>query len=223
ELIPAWRHRSLIGTPASPCLSTAMIWVSVNFDFFIQPPGGEKMPESSTYWVSTDRGSLRSGARLCAGARGGEAQDPGGAVKNPPRSQVTLSDTADWAGGPSQDPAAVHGGCDQRRSRTVAEARRTSRRRDRPAPARRRRCGTGGRRRTSGRSPPGSGRSDWPRPKHRGASTWHRRPRWSPGTRSGNPGAAGRRIARHDGTVTGRRPGYGGGHCGAGYGATSAL
>src|SRR5690606_3581588 len=48
-----------IGTPASPCLSTAMIWVSVNFDFFIQPPGGEKMPESSTYWVSTDRGSLR--------------------------------------------------------------------------------------------------------------------------------------------------------------------
>jgi len=36
-----------------------MIWVSVNFDFFIQPPGGEKMPESSTYWVSTDRGSLR--------------------------------------------------------------------------------------------------------------------------------------------------------------------
>src|SRR5690606_2067339 len=57
--IPAWRHRSLIGTPASPCLSTAMIWVSVNFDFFIQPPGGEKMPESFTYWVSTDRGSLR--------------------------------------------------------------------------------------------------------------------------------------------------------------------
>src|SRR5690606_5964028 len=36
-----------------------MIWVSVNFDFFIQPPGGEKMPESSTYWVSTDRRSLR--------------------------------------------------------------------------------------------------------------------------------------------------------------------
>src|SRR5690606_1021394 len=30
------------------------------FDFFIQPPGGEKMPESSTYWVSTDRRSLRS-------------------------------------------------------------------------------------------------------------------------------------------------------------------
>src|SRR5690606_25069196 len=48
-----------------------MIWVSVNFDFFIQPPGGEKMPESSTYWVSTDRGSLR---RLPIGALGAAAR-----------------------------------------------------------------------------------------------------------------------------------------------------
>jgi hypothetical protein len=32
----------------------------VNFDFFMEPPGGENMPESSISQVSTIRGRLRS-------------------------------------------------------------------------------------------------------------------------------------------------------------------
>jgi hypothetical protein len=31
----------------------------VNFDFFMEPPGWETMPESSTSVLSTDQGSLR--------------------------------------------------------------------------------------------------------------------------------------------------------------------
>src|SRR5690606_34383799 len=50
---------SLTGTPASACLRIETIWVSVNFDFFMEPPGWENMPESSTFVVSADQGSLR--------------------------------------------------------------------------------------------------------------------------------------------------------------------
>jgi hypothetical protein len=32
----------------------------VNFDFFMEPPGGENMPESSISQVSTIRGRLRA-------------------------------------------------------------------------------------------------------------------------------------------------------------------
>src|SRR6185312_11872757 len=58
-LMPAWRQTSFTGTPASACLRIETIWVSVNFDFFIKPPGWETMPESSTSVLSTDQGSLR--------------------------------------------------------------------------------------------------------------------------------------------------------------------
>src|SRR5690606_14884174 len=58
--MPAWRQMSLTGTPASACLRIETIWVSVNFDFFMEPPGWENMPESSTFVVSTDQGSLRT-------------------------------------------------------------------------------------------------------------------------------------------------------------------
>src|SRR5690606_39232709 len=57
--MPAWRQMSLTGTPASACLRIETIWVSVNFDFFMEPPGWENMPESSTFVVSADQGSLR--------------------------------------------------------------------------------------------------------------------------------------------------------------------
>src|SRR6185437_12841112 len=57
--MPAWRQTSFTGTPASACLRIETIWVSVNFDFFIKPPGWETMPESSTSVLSTDQGSLR--------------------------------------------------------------------------------------------------------------------------------------------------------------------
>lgn len=40
------------------------IWVSVNFDFFMEPPDCENMPESSTPGVSIYRGSLRSGTMM---------------------------------------------------------------------------------------------------------------------------------------------------------------
>src|SRR5690606_15171677 len=57
--MPAWRQMSLTGTPASACLRIETIWVSVNFDFFMEPPGWENMPEISTFVVSADQGSLR--------------------------------------------------------------------------------------------------------------------------------------------------------------------
>src|SRR5690606_11173602 len=57
--MPAWRQMFLTGTPASACLRIETIWVSVNFDFFMEPPGWENMPESSTFVVSADQGSLR--------------------------------------------------------------------------------------------------------------------------------------------------------------------
>src|SRR6185437_15419418 len=50
---------SFTGTPASACLRIETIWVSVNFDFFMEPPGLGNMPERSTSAVSTDQGSLR--------------------------------------------------------------------------------------------------------------------------------------------------------------------
>src|SRR5690348_3156609 len=37
--MPAWRQTSLTGTPASACLRIETIWVSVNRDFFMEPPG----------------------------------------------------------------------------------------------------------------------------------------------------------------------------------------
>ncbi len=45
---------------ASACLRIETIWVSVNFDFFMEPPGLETMPESSTSLLSTFWGSLRT-------------------------------------------------------------------------------------------------------------------------------------------------------------------
>src|SRR5690606_23293061 len=57
--MPACRQMSLTGTPASACLRIETIWVSVKRDFFMEPPGWGNMPESSTYGVSADRGSLR--------------------------------------------------------------------------------------------------------------------------------------------------------------------
>jgi hypothetical protein len=56
---PACRQTSFTGTPASACLRIETIWVSVKFDFFMEPPGCENMPGSSTSVVSTQRGSLR--------------------------------------------------------------------------------------------------------------------------------------------------------------------
>src|SRR5690606_13494734 len=69
--MPAWPHMSLTSTPASACLRIETIWVSVNFDFFMAPPGWENMPESSTFVVSADQGSLRH-----------RGPDPGGAHRN---------------------------------------------------------------------------------------------------------------------------------------------
>src|SRR5579885_792565 len=37
--MPAWRQMSFTGTPASACLRIETIWVSVNRDFFMEPPG----------------------------------------------------------------------------------------------------------------------------------------------------------------------------------------
>lgn len=48
----------VIGTPVSARLRIEAIWASVNFDFFMEPPGWETMPESSTSVLSTNRGRL---------------------------------------------------------------------------------------------------------------------------------------------------------------------
>src|SRR5690606_5506844 len=55
--IPACRHRSLTGTPASPCLRIETIWVSLNFDFFMEPPGW-KDARKLYFWGVRDQGEL---------------------------------------------------------------------------------------------------------------------------------------------------------------------
>src|SRR5690606_29131226 len=58
--IPACRHRSLTGTPASPCLRIETIWVSLNFDFFMEPPGW-KDARKLYFWGVRDQGELTAG------------------------------------------------------------------------------------------------------------------------------------------------------------------
>src|SRR5690606_24921106 len=55
--MPACRHRSLTGTPASPCLRIETIWVSLNFDFFMEPPGW-KDARKLYFWGVRDQGEL---------------------------------------------------------------------------------------------------------------------------------------------------------------------
>ncbi len=52
-------HYPKMGRPGRQPYPIATIWVSVKRDFFMEPPGWGNMPESSTYGVSADRGSLR--------------------------------------------------------------------------------------------------------------------------------------------------------------------
>jgi hypothetical protein len=44
-LIPAFRQISATGVPSSPCLRTNAIWLSVNFDAFIENPFSSAMPQ----------------------------------------------------------------------------------------------------------------------------------------------------------------------------------
>src|SRR5690606_29550143 len=67
--IPACRHRSLTGTPASPCLRIETIWVSLNFDFFMEPPGW-KDARKLYFWGVRDQGELTRSCPPWASSRG---------------------------------------------------------------------------------------------------------------------------------------------------------
>ena len=48
---------SFTGIPASTCLRIETIWASVNFDFFMESPSRETVPENSTFVVLRIRGA----------------------------------------------------------------------------------------------------------------------------------------------------------------------
>src|SRR5690606_34150516 len=63
--MPACRQMSLTGMPASACLRIETIWVSVNRDFFMEPPGCRMCQKALLLWCLPT-----GGAYECAGPAG---------------------------------------------------------------------------------------------------------------------------------------------------------
>src|SRR5690606_1061181 len=62
--MPACRQMSLTGTPASACLRIETIWVSVNRDFFMEPPGWGKHARKFYLWGVCRSGKLTLGTSV---------------------------------------------------------------------------------------------------------------------------------------------------------------